>query len=119
MPSFQSGPEVGVGGDFHSEGSTKHGGDGANGEGDSAGVVSHPVNADVDDASHDDDEDEDDFVFSIDEGASALLNDGPDLNRVMLVEKLLFLILSFKGGSDVYFSEFAVVVDGPEEADDP
>lgn len=63
MPCFKSGSEVGVGGDFHSEGSTEHRGDGAYSEGDSAGVMSHPVDADVDDASHDDDEDEDDFVF--------------------------------------------------------
>ena len=117
MLGLKSGPVVGVGSHFHAEGTAEHGGDGTDGEGDRGGEVFHAVDAEVDNGAHNHDKDGHDLVLCEDEGGGPLFDDGANGDGVKGVEQFLLLFLAGLGELAVDFSELAVVVEGPEEAD--
>jgi hypothetical protein len=118
MTSLEGGPVVGESGDLHAEGSTEHGCDGSNQEGDGARESFHVIDAAVDDGSHDDHESADDFVLCVDEGIGALLDDGSDRDWVVVHDQLLVLLTFKRFIRDLAALDglkLPVVVESPDE----
>lgn len=118
MTSFESSSVVGESGYFHAKSTAEHWGDGSNQEWDSTWKSFHVIDTAVDNNGHEEHEDGDNFVFSVDEGIGTLLYDGSNGDGVIVDNKfLIFLTFSIRfvwKVTDLDIIKLFVVVEGPD-----
>jgi len=83
MFGLESGPNIGIGGHFHSKCSAEHGSDGSDNEGNCSIVCLHTINTEEDDASHKYHEYGAYFILSNNELAGPFLYNFSNLDWIM------------------------------------